>query len=308
MENGRVTFSDHPCSSADTPVSYGNSIKAKKRDSTLGSSWEKTNPPRNFSSAKKIASRIYSDNQSTFYCGCEYHKVNGKLRVDLASCGYQVRKQPKRAGRVEWEHVVPAWWLGHQRQCWQNGGRKNCRKSDPVFRQAEADLHNLVPSVGEVNGDRSNYRFGMVTSSRHATYGDCPVKIDFKQRVAEPPANVRGDIARIYFYMSDSYGIRLSKQQKRLFDVWNSQDPESEWEREKNKRIKTGSSRSTDFVVHQEKITVGRAGQNGSMECGKKRTCGEMNSCKEARWFLNNCGLSRLDRDRDGMPCESLCR
>lgn len=44
--------------------------------------------------------------------------------VDLASCGYQVRKQQNRAQRIEWEHIVPAWVFGHQRQCWQNGGRK----------------------------------------------------------------------------------------------------------------------------------------------------------------------------------------
>jgi endonuclease YncB( thermonuclease family) len=39
-----------------------------------------------------------------------------------------------------------------------------------------------------------------------------------------------------------------------------------------------------------------------------KRTCGEMESCEEARFHLEHCGLSRLDGDRDGTPCESLCR
>ncbi|MBT7202908.1 MAG: excalibur calcium-binding domain-containing protein [Deltaproteobacteria bacterium] len=31
-----------------------------------------------------------------------------------------------------------------------------------------------------------------------------------------------------------------------------------------------------------------------------------MNSCEEARAFLNQCGLSRLDGDKDGVPCEVL--
>jgi endonuclease I len=31
---------------------------------------------------------------------------------------------------------------------------------DEVYQRAEADLHNLVPSIGEVNGDRSNFSFG----------------------------------------------------------------------------------------------------------------------------------------------------
>ncbi|MGH8591079.1 MAG: excalibur calcium-binding domain-containing protein [Gammaproteobacteria bacterium] len=33
-----------------------------------------------------------------------------------------------------------------------------------------------------------------------------------------------------------------------------------------------------------------------------------MISCEEAKLYLNQCGLSRIDRDGDGMPCESLCR
>jgi endonuclease YncB( thermonuclease family) len=42
--------------------------------------------------------------------------------------------------------------------------------------------------------------------------------------------------------------------------------------------------------------------------CESKRTCGEMTSCDEARFYLSECGLSRLDGNHDGIPCESLCR
>ena len=42
--------------------------------------------------------------------------------------------------------------------------------------------------------------------------------------------------------------------------------------------------------------------------CGEKRTCGEMSSCEEARFYLTQCGLSRLDKDKDGTLCEALCR
>ena len=41
--------------------------------------------------------------------------------------------------------------------------------------------------------------------------------------------------------------------------------------------------------------------------CGSKRYCRQMNSCEEAKAFLNQCGLSRLDSDKDGVPCEVLC-
>jgi endonuclease YncB( thermonuclease family) len=42
--------------------------------------------------------------------------------------------------------------------------------------------------------------------------------------------------------------------------------------------------------------------------CGAKRYCREMTSCAEARFYLSQCGLSRLDNDRDGVPCEAICR
>jgi len=43
-------------------------------------------------------------------------------------------------------------------------------------------------------------------------------------------------------------------------------------------------------------------------ECGSKKYCNEMNSCEEAKYFLNSCNLTRLDRDNDGVPCESICK
>ena len=45
-----------------------------------------------------------------------------------------------------------------------------------------------------------------------------------------------------------------------------------------------------------------------SFQCGSKTTCRQMQSCAEAKYYLMNCGLGRLDGDKDGVPCESLCR
>ncbi|MCB1793360.1 MAG: excalibur calcium-binding domain-containing protein [Candidatus Competibacteraceae bacterium] len=38
---------------------------------------------------------------------------------------------------------------------------------------------------------------------------------------------------------------------------------------------------------------------------GTKSTCGQMASCEEARFYLTQCGVSRLDGD--GVPCARLC-
>ena len=41
--------------------------------------------------------------------------------------------------------------------------------------------------------------------------------------------------------------------------------------------------------------------------CGSKTYCRDMVSCDEAMYYLRSCGLSRLDGDKDGIPCESIC-
>lgn len=45
------------------------------------------------------------------------------------------------------------------------------------------------------------------------------MKMDFKNKQAEPPAYARGAIARTYFYMRDRYQLRLSRAQTLLFNV-----------------------------------------------------------------------------------------
>jgi endonuclease YncB( thermonuclease family) len=45
----------------------------------------------------------------------------------------------------------------------------------------------------------------------------------------------------------------------------------------------------------------------GGFTCGSKLYCKEMSSCAEARFYLQHCGLARLDGDGDGLACEDLC-
>lgn len=49
------------------------------------------------------------------------------------------------------------------------------------------------------------------------------------------------------------------------------------------------------------------AGEEPRRGCGPKRECRELASCAEARFQLEQCGLTHLDGDRDGVPCEALC-
>ncbi|MCW7555273.1 endonuclease [Endozoicomonas gorgoniicola] len=191
--------------------------------------------PKSFSQAKREAEKIYHTHMTSFYCDCEFRREGKKLVPDLESCGYEIRKQEARANRIEWEHVVPAWEFGHQLQCWQDGGRRNCGKNEK-FRRMEADLHNLTPAVGEVNGDRSNYRFGFLLDTPEM-YGQCDFKVNFKERKAQPPIAKRGKIARIYLYMEDRYPFRLSDGQRKLYEAWDKMYPPTEWEVQRNDKI-----------------------------------------------------------------------
>tara|TARA_R110002126_G_scaffold38679_8_gene115380 strand:- start:3592 stop:3885 length:294 start_codon:yes stop_codon:yes gene_type:complete len=45
----------------------------------------------------------------------------------------------------------------------------------------------------------------------------------------------------------------------------------------------------------------------GGAQCkGLPSTCGQMANCEQAKQALE-CGNKRLDRDKDGVPCESIC-
>ncbi|WP_292251339.1 thermonuclease family protein [Mesorhizobium sp.] len=42
--------------------------------------------------------------------------------------------------------------------------------------------------------------------------------------------------------------------------------------------------------------------------CEPRRTCKQISSCDEAQWYLQNCSWGgKLDRDNDGVACETLC-
>ncbi len=204
--------------------------------------------PANFDSAKTIASRIYAPEKQEFYCGCAIRWQGGKGIPDLKACGYQIRKNGPRANRIEWEHVMPAQQFGSPLACWKQGGREQCGKTDALFKQMEADLFNLKPAIGEVNGDRAHYRFAMLPSQA-PQYGSCEVKVDFKSRLVEPRAEIRGDIARIHFYMADKYQIPLAKAQQQLFMAWHQQDPVDETERKLQQRIAQQMGHANDFVT-----------------------------------------------------------
>lgn len=216
---------------------------AMKKDAAGGNQWNDS-----FSGAKKILEKqVYSNQRLTFYCGCPF---DGQKMIQPCA-DYTPKKEGTRAKRVEWEHIAPAAHFGQSFKEWREGhpdcvdkkgkafkGRSCASKVSVPYRYMESDLYNLVPAIGEVNGLRSNFRFDMITGETR-DFGSCDMEIDSKARIAEPPQKVRGDIARTYKYMDESYpghGI-IAGASKKLFDAWDKLDPVDAWECQRCKRI-----------------------------------------------------------------------
>ena len=119
-------------------------------------------------------------------------------------------------------------------------GREYCKKNNPEFKQAHNDLMNLVPAIGEVNGDRVNYGFTMIDSEERK-YGANAFKVyknnETGVKLVDAQQNDRGDIARVHLYMQDKYGLEFSDEIFYLIKYWNEIDPISGWGKERIRRI-----------------------------------------------------------------------
>ncbi|MCX4190269.1 hypothetical protein [Methylophaga sp. OBS3] len=75
-------------------------------------------PTDSFSKAKKIMmDKVYFDSRVTLYCEAGF---DANKNVNPPA-GFHTQKHIKRAGRLEWEHVVPAENFGHTFSEWRDG-------------------------------------------------------------------------------------------------------------------------------------------------------------------------------------------
>jgi len=209
-----------------------------------------------FSQARRLVLEIARDNPRTFYCDCVFKDK----KIDATSCGYEPARDSVRSRRVEIEHVVPAenfgrsfveWRKGHD-ECIRPGGRpykgRRCaQKINATYRLMESDLYNLYPEIGELNADRSNFRYGIVEGEERR-YGSCDFEIE--DRTAEPREKIRGDIARIYFYMDSTYPGRgiLGKKSRQLFEAWDQADPVDAQECARARRVEQVQGNANPFT------------------------------------------------------------
>jgi deoxyribonuclease I len=222
---------------------------------------------RSFDEAKKALLHIYetAPAKSDLYCGCPFLPEPGRgLRVDLSPCGYAPAKDAARAGRIEWEHAVPAAAFGRSFAEWREGSERcvdgkgkrfkgrTCARTSADFARMEGDLHNLFPVVGEVNGLRGDLPMGLADALHKERgtfhFGSCGSAIELG--VFMPRREVRGDLARAYKYMDAAYPGRgiIDDAHRGMFDRWDAEDPPDEWERDRNQRIAERQGNLNPFI------------------------------------------------------------
>jgi deoxyribonuclease-1 len=196
--------------------------------------------------------KIFKADNLTFYCGCTF---NQDKNINFGSCYQPIDKFPNRIN-IEQEHVVPAKFFGGHRNCWNKppecalpnnrskGNRKCCRDTDPEFRKAEADLHNLRPAIGQLNAWRSDKPYGVIAGEEHI--GGCDFEI--KDKVAEPREPIRGDIGRVFLYMIDAWDMPLDDEQRNMYIEWSNSDPVTHAEKEINRKICEVQGNSNNLV------------------------------------------------------------
>ncbi|MDF1529723.1 MAG: endonuclease [Sedimenticola sp.] len=157
--------------------------------------------------------RIYPKGGETLYCSEKFGAYHGRS--------------------INIEHIFPMGWAMRDQGC---RSRKLCRESSQRFNQIEADMHNLYPSLAEINKVRSSFPFALIPGEQR-NFGRCDFEFDPRQRAVEPRPASRGNIARAMLYMHETYGLSLFKRQGELMKKWNREDPPDREERRRNDLI-----------------------------------------------------------------------
>lgn len=137
-----------------------------------------------------------------------------------------------------------------------------------------ADAHFITPTDGKVNGIRSNYPHGTVstatyTSQNGSKLGSSGVS-GYSGTVFEPVNEFKGDIARMYFYFATRYENTVAGYSYAMFDgssnkvfttaflntllAWNEQDPVSAREIARNNAIYTRQNNRNPYIDHPEYV------------------------------------------------------
>lgn len=199
--------------------------------------------------------KVYYDQRQTLYCGAEFDerkqiitprgfKLPNIRKVDFKVYDISPEELQNKAKRMEWEHIVPAENFGRTFKEWSEG-HKNCvshkgkrfkgrgcaEQENEAFRYMYTDMYNLYPAIGAVNYLRSNFNFTQFNQRDNIKniFRTCELKIS-RNRV-EPRNEIKGLIARTYFYMEQTYPrYKIGEPMRGILKTWDTKYPVTAWE------------------------------------------------------------------------------
>jgi deoxyribonuclease-1 len=110
----------------------------------------------------------------------------------------------------------------------------------------ESDIYNIVPANGAINALRSN--FSMAELDNKNT--EICLGVYIGHRKFMPNIKQKGNVARIYMYMDQTYPGRgiISDKNKKLFEAWDKIDPVDKEECELT-RLKEKYQKNKNMII-----------------------------------------------------------
>jgi endonuclease I len=171
---------------------------------------------------------------------------------------------------------------GSTQRCGNYSAEGDCYNREHIIPQSVfnesapmvSDAHFITPTDGKVNGQRSNYPHGTVstatwTSLNGGKLGSSSVS-GYSGTVFEPINEFKGDIARMYFYFATRYENTVSTYSYAMFDgssnkvfttaflntllAWNAQDPVNAREIARNNAIYARQNNRNPYIDHPEYV------------------------------------------------------
>ena len=102
------------------------------------------------------------------------------------------------------------------------------------------------------------------------------------------------------FSKNHRYVILQNEAQQAHRGLWQQTAPQAPWQWRR-----THTSNRSPTVQRGAKYQAESLFYDAN--CGSKTQCSQMLSCDEAQYYLVRCGERSLDKNGDGIPCESLC-
>lgn len=158
-------------------------------------------------------------------------------------------------------------------------------KESGDMKEAYSDAHNLRPALSSINRSRSNKDHGIVTNPTREDFGSKQNETTF-----EPRDEVKGDVARIMFYMATRYGFGAQLNLALVDDAttsaadydgrfgnlqtliqWHYDDPVSESEIYRNNVVYGYQKNRNPYIDHPEYVALAYPSNQGDLTVDKEK-------------------------------------